>query len=111
MPGKEGGSGKRRGTIDRYAQRVRELFPACPEGREAAIAEHACLRHSGRIGRSAWAKQLGGGAVHWAVVAHVRHTETPYDELLMLGHDRWDARDIVAEKVEQVLDRWAMRDS
>jgi len=97
--------------VDRFAQRVRELFPACPVGREGAIAEHACLTHSGRVGRSARAKHLGAGAVRLAVVAHVRHTETFYDELLMMGHDRWDARDMVAEKVDQVLDRWAMQAS
>jgi len=28
--------------IDRFAKRVRELFPLCPLGREFAIAEHAC---------------------------------------------------------------------
>src|SRR5262247_1458368 len=31
-----------------FAVRVRELFPACPEGRETTIAEHACLKYSGR---------------------------------------------------------------
>jgi hypothetical protein len=93
--------------VDKFASRVRELFPACPAGREAAIAAHACLKHSGRIGRSARAKHLAEGAIRMSVVAHVRHAETPYDELLMMGHDRWDARDIVAEKVDQVLDQWA----
>jgi hypothetical protein len=98
-----------RDYIDRFGQSVRELFPACPPGREADIAEHACLKYSGRIGRSEQAKHLSESAVRLAVVAHVRHTETPYDELLMMGHDRWDARDIVAEKVDEVLDRWSLQ--
>jgi hypothetical protein len=79
----------------RFALRVSALFPGCPSGREVAIAEHACLACSGRIGRTAWAKRLDEEAVRLAVVAHIRHAETPYDELLMMGHDRWEARDIV----------------
>src|SRR5215510_16310272 len=39
--------------VDRFAQRVRELFPACPAGRETMIAEHACRKYSGRVGKSA----------------------------------------------------------
>jgi len=36
--------------VDQFAARVRELFPGCPAGRERAIAEHACLKYSGRVG-------------------------------------------------------------
>jgi hypothetical protein len=39
--------------VERFAQRVRELFPVCPTGRERVIAEHACRKNSGRIGHSA----------------------------------------------------------
>lgn len=95
-----------RDYLDRFALQVAELCPGCPTGREAIIAEHACLKHSGRIGRSAWAKSLDEGAVRLAVVAHIRHTETPYDDLLMMGHARWDARDIVSEMVDRILEQW-----
>lgn len=90
----------------RFALRVCELFPECPPGREMAIAEHACLKHSGRIGRTALAKRFDEEAVRLAVVAHIRHAETPYDELLMMGHDRWEARDIVTDKVDRILAQW-----
>lgn len=30
----------------------------------------------------------------------------PYDELLMMGHDRWVARDIVADKIDRILAQW-----
>ncbi len=90
----------------RFAMRVCELFPGCPSGREMSIAEHACLACSGRIGRTAWARRFDEGAVRLAVVAHIRHTETPYDELLMMGHDRWEARDIVTDKVDWILEQW-----
>ena len=41
-----------------------------------------------------------------AVVAHVRHDETPYDELLARGLERRHARDLVREGVDRVLSRW-----
>jgi len=90
----------------RFALRVCKLFPGCPSGREVAIAEHACLRCSGRIGRTAWARRFDEEAVRLAVVAHIRHVETPYDELLMMGHDRREARDIVTDKVDRILEQW-----
>ncbi len=76
--------------VKRFALRVRELFPGCPHGKEVVIAEHACLKYSGRIGRSAAAKSFDENAVRLAVVAHVRHKETPYDTLLTRGYDRWE---------------------
>lgn len=51
--------------IQRFAARVRELSPACPVGREQVIAEHACQKYSGRVGRSAAAKSLDKKAIRW----------------------------------------------
>jgi hypothetical protein len=48
--------------VRRFAERIRELFPGCP-GRERSIAEFACQKYSGRVGRSAAAKQLDEDAV------------------------------------------------
>jgi hypothetical protein len=93
--------------VSRFAARVRGLFPVCPQGRETAIAEHACEKYSGRVGRSAAARRLDDEAVRLAVVAHVRHRETAYDELLASGEERHDARTLVRDKVEAVLERWA----
>ncbi|MBW1677189.1 MAG: DUF2293 domain-containing protein [Deltaproteobacteria bacterium] len=92
--------------VEHFAMRVRELFPRCPSGKEVAIAEHACLKYSGRIGRSAAAKSLDENAVRIAVVAHIRHAETQYDELLVTGCERWDARAQVEEVVRRVLTKW-----
>lgn len=92
--------------VARFAERIRELFTNCPRGRERTIAEFACRKHSGRIGRSAAAKQLDDDAIRLAVTAHVRHVETDYDELLSRGHDRADARHHVQGQIEQVLRAW-----
>jgi hypothetical protein len=102
---------QRRAELDRqyveeFGQKIRELFPGCPEGREKQIAEHACLKYSGRIGRAEAAKRLDEEAVCLAVTAHVRHTETRYDHLLASGYERWDARGEVKHEVEEVLAKW-----
>jgi hypothetical protein len=105
----------RREGVDRqyteqFAKRVRELFPGCPAGRERGVAEHACLKYSGRVGRSASAKRLDDEAVRLAVVAHIRHPETNYDEFLARGHDRREARAEVGEAVGLALKRWQAKD-
>jgi hypothetical protein len=92
--------------VQRFAAAVRELYPDCPPGRETAIAEHACLKYSGRVGRSAAAKELDAQAIHLAVVAHIRHCETAYDHLLAQGHHRHDARQEVLDDVDRVLSEW-----
>jgi hypothetical protein len=92
--------------MNSFARRVREMFPHCPPGRETVIAVHACQKYSGRVGRSSFAKALDESAVRLAVVAHVRHRETQYDELLMEGQDRFDARTRVQLKVEEILENW-----
>jgi hypothetical protein len=108
---RRGRAAARRAELDRqylesFAGRVRQLFPQCPVGREVVIAEHACLKYSGRVGRSAMAKSLDESAVRLAVVAHIRHEETQYDSLLARGYDRWDARAQVEEAVGRVLAKW-----
>ena len=92
--------------IGQFALRVRELFPRCPSGREMAIAQHACLKYSGRVGRSAAAKKLDEDAVRLAVTAHIRHTETDYDSLLAAGYDRQDARMEVRKEVDRTVSQW-----
>jgi len=92
--------------VERFARRVRELFPGCPAGREMPIAEHACRKYSGRVGRAAAAKRFDEEAVRLAVVAHVRHAETRYDDLLAHGYEQRDARAEVEDAVGGVLRRW-----
>ena len=92
--------------VSRFAARVRELYPQCPAGRETVIAEHACLKYSGRVGRTASAKSLADEAVDLAVIAHIRHAETEYDRLLRQYWDRRDARASIAEEVRRIRVKW-----
>ncbi|HKX31258.1 MAG TPA: DUF2293 domain-containing protein [Blastocatellia bacterium] len=92
--------------VSQFAEQVRVYFPECPLGRELLIAEHACLKYSGRIGRSASARSFEEEAVRLAVIAHVRHTETNYDSLLAKGYERSEARGEVEKDVNRVLLKW-----
>ncbi|MFC9957072.1 DUF2293 domain-containing protein [Streptomyces nigra] len=89
-----------------FAAEIRRLFPGCPPERARDIAGHASVRGSGRVGRSAAGRALSEGAVTSAVAASVRHLDTPYDELLMSGVPRHEARRRIGAAVEGVLRVW-----
>ncbi len=90
----------------RMAQEIVRLFPGCAADRAAAIAGHAGTRSSGRVGRSAAGRALEENAVTLAVAASIRHLDTPYDELLMAGVPRAEARERIRAQVDEVLDQW-----
>jgi len=73
---------------------------------EFVIAEHACLKYSGWVGRSSAAKSLDEKAVELAVIARIRHAETNYDTLLASGCERSEARVKVSGVVVGVLAQW-----
>ncbi|MFF8967935.1 DUF2293 domain-containing protein [Streptomyces sp. NPDC014995] len=89
-----------------FAAEILRLFPGCPADRAHAIAAHASVRGSGRVGRSAAGRALSEGAVVSAVVASVRHLDTSYDRLLMSGVPRHEARLRITAGVERVLREW-----
>ena len=91
----------------RMAAEIARLFPRCPPGRAEAIARHAALRGSGRVGRSAAGRALDEQAITLAVVASVRHQDTDYDSLLMSGVSRDVARDRIRPNIAHVLASWA----
>lgn len=92
--------------IRRFAEAVWSLYPKCPAETAQSIAEHACAKYSGRVGRSAAAKALDENAVRLAVIARIRHVETRYDRLLMSGWDRVEARLCVEDEARSVLAKW-----
>jgi hypothetical protein len=94
--------------VDEFAAQILRLFPRCPVQRAGAIAAHAGVRGSGRVGRSAAGRALEDDAVTLAVIASIRHEDTGYDELLMGGVPRIEARDRVRLAVDRVLDEWRL---
>jgi hypothetical protein len=104
----------RRGELDQkyiaeFERHLKTLFPGCPAGEARDIARHACRKHSGRVGRSAAAKEFDPEAIRLAVIAHIRHLHTRYDELLMHGWERHEARVEIADELDTVLRGWARR--
>ena len=94
------------------AEAISQRYPRCPADEARRIAEHTGRRSSGRVGRSAAGPALDASAVDLAVTAHVRHAHTNYDELLMRGTERLDARALVRENITDVLAKWSRaRDS
>ena len=92
--------------IEKFAEHIRKHFPGCPQGREILIAEYACLKYSGRIGRTTSAKNLGKESIRLAVIAHMRHKETEYDALLAQGCERFTARSQVEADVVRIMKEW-----
>lgn len=76
-----------------------------------AISRHAGLRGSGRVGRSADGRALDERAIALAVVASIRHQDTDYDELLMSGTARADARTQIKPAIDRVLAAWSAADA
>jgi hypothetical protein len=97
------------GLRERLTAEIVRLFPGCPAPRAEAIARHSAARSSGRVGRSAAGRALDPAAVELAVIASVRHEDTAYDELLMSGVERSEARERVRGEVERALERWRRR--
>jgi hypothetical protein len=51
-------------------------------------------------------KEFGPKAITLAVQAHIRHEYTNYDELLMTGLERFEAREVVRNQMEEILNQW-----
>lgn len=92
------------------AAAVRMHFPGCPPDRSLRIARHAGARSSGRIGRTSVGRALDPEAIRMAVIAAVRHEDTAYEDLLMSGVPRADARELIREDIDRVLSSWLASD-
>jgi hypothetical protein len=90
----------------RVAAPIRELFPGCSLAEARSIAVRTTVRSSGRVGRTTAGRALDNGALMAAVIAAIRHHHTAYDELLMNGRSRIDARDAIRADVDRMLERW-----
>jgi hypothetical protein len=92
--------------IARFAKKIRTRYPGCPAAEAQSIAEHACRKYSGRVGRSSAAKAFDTAALDLAVRAHIRHVHTGYDKLLSKGCERAEARRAVAKDLDDVETKW-----
>lgn len=90
----------------RLTDAILKLFPGCPAGEARAIAAHTAVRGSGRVGRTSAGRALEEEALTAAVIAAIRHKYTDYDQLLMGGYSRLDARHVIRDAVDHVIQRW-----
>ena len=92
-----------------FTTAVRRLYPGCPLSEAREVALHACEKHSGRVGRTADAKQLDPEKVRLAVIAHVRHLHTAYDQIISDTRDKRASRATIRGDVTAVLRQWEAR--
>ncbi len=85
---------------------ISRQFPDCPSDAALRIAEHTAKRGSGRVGRSAAGRDVDPHAIKLAVIAHIRHEHTPYDQMLMEGVPRREARTQIQDAVAEKLTQW-----
>ena len=95
--------------IKEFAIAIRKRYPNCPRNREVEIAKHACEKYSGRVGRTAGAKQFDAKMIDLAVEAHIRHKETNYDSQFKTGKTKRVIRSNVKESIDLILRRWSIR--
>ncbi len=95
-----------RDLATRMMESILVLYPGCPSEEAQVIAVHTSRRGSGRVGRTAAGRALEREALNAAVIAAIRHRHTHYDELLMRGYSRGNARDAVRDAINRVLERW-----
>ncbi|MCH2223153.1 MAG: DUF2293 domain-containing protein [Crocinitomicaceae bacterium] len=93
--------------IEEFSKAIRAFYPNCPKNRELAIAKHACEKHSGRVGRTAKAKEFDKSMIDLAVEAHIRHKETNYDSQFGRGKTKRAIRSDVKQDITYILRKWA----
>lgn len=92
--------------IAEFSKAIREFYPNCPKNREIAIATHACEKYSGRVGRTAKAKEFDKKMIDLAVEAHIRHAETNYDSQFGRGKTKKAIRSDVKQDITATLRKW-----
>lgn len=89
-----------------FGKAIRAYYPKCPPQREYEIANHACEKHSGRVGRTANAKLFDAQMIERAVVAHIRHIETDYDNQFGKGKIKRQIRAELNPTIKKILLSW-----
>jgi hypothetical protein len=79
---------------------IREHFPRCPEVAVFFYAYQICTAPKN------WAGATIAEAVNLAMQNHLRHDFTDYDQLLIVGVRRKEARRRVEPKVDAMIAYW-----
>ncbi len=95
--------------INDFASAIHQFYPGCPPAKTTEIANHACEKHSGRVGRTAAAKTFDRNMIDLAVEAHIRHHYTNYDEQFGKGKRKKQIRSEVKFDIQKILNQWKKR--
>ncbi|EAW07171.1 DUF2293 domain-containing protein [Aspergillus clavatus NRRL 1] len=90
--------------LSRARQILRSKFPLMPADSLETVVDHAFLKGSGRVGRTAMKTDEKKATL--AVEAHIRHVHTPYEQLLDAGKERREAREAVWDMVQAIKTAW-----
>ena len=92
--------------VQAFGKAIRAHYPRCPKMREFEIAKHACEKSSGRVGRTAKAKEFDIKMIELAVEAHIRHVETDYDSQFVRGKRKKEIRAYLIYTIKGILASW-----
>lgn len=92
--------------VQSFGKAIRKHYPNCPKQREFEIAQHACEKYSGRVGRTADAKKFDTLMIDLAVEAHIRHVETNYDLQFGKGRLKKEIRADLSLTIKSILASW-----
>lgn len=88
----------------KIAAEMNELFPQMPENDRERVLKYGFQKYSGRVGRSTTLPLYE--KVIRAVVAHIRHNHTLYENLLLIGSGRSAARRETYDSIHQTMRNW-----
>ena len=92
--------------IKSFGMAILGQYPSCGEPIAVTIAAHACRKYSGRVGRSAAAKNMETKAITLAVRAFIRHNLTGYEKLFSKGYNKAEARKEISALVDKTELEW-----
>ncbi|KAJ5458720.1 hypothetical protein N7475_010108 [Penicillium sp. IBT 31633x] len=90
--------------LSKSRELLKSEFPLMPKETLKTVLEHAFLKGSGRVGRTAMISDERKTLL--AVEAHIRHVHTPYEKLLEDGVSRKEAREQVWATIQAVESAW-----
>lgn len=91
-------------ALRQASEELASQFPKIPESDRDWVLKHGFKKYSGRVGRTSMIPLPR--KVLYAVIAHIRHTRTLYDEHLRAGMDRDKARTRIQGEVQTTLEQW-----
>ena len=95
---------KDRKVLNDVVNQMMRDFPGMPYLEAEEIAQHAFAVGSGRVGRSSFIDLED--KIDMAVIAHIRHVHSRYEELLDEGWYREDARAEAGKEISIVYELW-----